>query len=377
MIDNNYERYDVEKRIYNDQMRTYHAAMRQYDRDMVEYDRQVKEVQERKETELSAIQDKKAGIAKAVAKGTISPSEHSGQLSALQAKQASLGGAAPTEGERIIMQTKKEADKNKWEYVKTKWRKYVKPKWRKFEENWFDRYAPVRRFYDALRKKGIEIADKDDYYMQVLALDRINQQQGDDFINNQYAALNQAMADIINGISLTARDLENYAILKHGMERNSYLNHKKATKDKDYSGIQAVLKEYKDGDRTPFAGEVVAKYEKQIGKELVDRFWQAVNAATAYSIDKQYEGGIISAKKRDYIKGMYKYYIPLRGVDEETAADKYDYEIDFNALYLDYKQDVTEGHVKRSTAPFEYMILYSARMLIGFKLYNYRFLLRQ
>ena len=59
--------------------------------------------------------------------------------------------------------------------------------------------------------------------------------------------------------------------------------------------------------------------------KVVENMWKRINASTSKILRFSYESGMISKAQYDEIKGMFKFYIPLRGFDETTAEDVYDY----------------------------------------------------
>ena len=56
-----------------------------------------------------------------------------------------------------------------------------------------------------------------------------------------------------------------------------------------------------------------------------NEMWEAIRKATGQILAKQYESNMMSAEVKDEIEGMYRYYIPLRGFDENTVEDVYEY----------------------------------------------------
>ena len=54
-------------------------------------------------------------------------------------------------------------------------------------------------------------------------------------------------------------------------------------------------------------------------------FWKKVKAATDYSVNSDYESGLISQITHDGVLGMFDWYVPLRKFDEATAEDVYGY----------------------------------------------------
>ena len=56
-----------------------------------------------------------------------------------------------------------------------------------------------------------------------------------------------------------------------------------------------------------------------------NEMWEAIRMATGQILAKQYESNMMSAEVKDEIEGMYRYYIPLRGFNENTVEDVYEY----------------------------------------------------
>ena len=60
-------------------------------------------------------------------------------------------------------------------------------------------------------------------------------------------------------------------------------------------------------------------------KDVIDELWKKTNAATKWTLRKAFESGIISKANYEQVRDMFAYYIPLRGWEEDTAGDIYDY----------------------------------------------------
>ena len=94
--------------------------------------------------------------------------------------------------------------------------------------------------------------------------------------------------------------------------------------DEDYSGLTALAEKY----------DALEKGFEAHAKELVRNFevkfdtgdlWAKVNAATKETLRKSYESGMMSRDTYHKVKEQFKHYIPLRGWDEQTAEDVYEY----------------------------------------------------
>nr|DAU52184.1 MAG TPA: notch-like protein [Caudoviricetes sp.] len=98
----------------------------------------------------------------------------------------------------------------------------------------------------------------------------------------------------------------------------------------DYSGMHGLqeiddLKSpYDDAGAIDSVMSQEAKMENQ-KKGSVDNLWNRIKDATNYSINSDYENGLMSEELRDRVASMFDWYVPLRKFDEATAEDVYGY----------------------------------------------------
>lgn len=95
----------------------------------------------------------------------------------------------------------------------------------------------------------------------------------------------------------------------------------------DYSGFHGMQNIAKSSDPydDKLAIDNVMSAESQMGSNLAKDFWDKKKAATDYVIDQEYYNGFIDNSGRDYLKGMFQWYVPLRKFDDTTAEDVYGY----------------------------------------------------
>lgn len=95
----------------------------------------------------------------------------------------------------------------------------------------------------------------------------------------------------------------------------------------DYSGFHGMQNIAKTSDPydDKLAIDNVMSAESQMGRELAKDFWTKKKDATDYVIDQEYYNGFIDQSDRDYLKGMFQWYVPLRKFDDTTAEDVYGY----------------------------------------------------
>ena len=98
----------------------------------------------------------------------------------------------------------------------------------------------------------------------------------------------------------------------------------------DYSGMHGLqeiddLKSpYDDAGAIDSVMSQEAKMES-LKKGSVDNLWNRIKDATNYSINSDYENGLMSEELRDRVASMFDWYVPLRKFDEATAEDVYGY----------------------------------------------------
>jgi len=67
-----------------------------------------------------------------------------------------------------------------------------------------------------------------------------------------------------------------------------------------------------------------AVFAAENGKNIND-LWEKINAATKETLKHSYESGLMSRDTYNKVRAMFDYYIPLRGWEEDKAADVYNY----------------------------------------------------
>ena len=98
----------------------------------------------------------------------------------------------------------------------------------------------------------------------------------------------------------------------------------------DYSGmhgLQGIADKKAAYDDAGAIDEVMSQEAsmESMKKGSVADFWKKVKAATDYSVNSDYESGLISQITHDGVLGMFDWYVPLRKFDEATAEDIYGY----------------------------------------------------
>ena len=106
--------------------------------------------------------------------------------------------------------------------------------------------------------------------------------------------------------------------------RSRYAPSYEEKRKEDYAGLTALAKGERNSleDIEAEAKMIVRLYEQE---QDTSHLWDAVRSATEATLDKQLKSGLLSRAAYDHIRGMYQYYIPLRGFDEKTSEDVYAY----------------------------------------------------
>ena len=61
------------------------------------------------------------------------------------------------------------------------------------------------------------------------------------------------------------------------------------------------------------------------GTDDIKTYWELVNKASNFILDKGFESGMMTKDVYEELKKRYKYYVPLRGFDEYTNRDYFAY----------------------------------------------------
>lgn len=238
-------------------------------------------------------------------------------------------------------------------------------------------------------KKIEDIASSENPYMLQNTMQGSMSTMADMFRDNVMEPLNKAMAkvlDAFDGKNQTEkeRNFNLYMIAKHGLERNrvffvrDYIRglepsdaeslqrqwdaEKKDLGDKlrngqidlkeyyetmdewirnnvdmdykagehDYSGFHGLQEiddkkaPYDDAEAIQSVMDSEAKMEDIKNGSVAD-LWSKINTATRYSLDTEYDGGMLTKENHDHVSGMFDWYVPLRKYDEATAEDMYGY----------------------------------------------------
>ena len=188
-------------------------------------------------------------------------------------------------------------------------------------------FKPMVEEVGSLMKKGASYGEIIDYMMAKHGLERnevFAKRDADLQTERRFA---DRYAELETLMRHDAISEEEYEERKDNldMERDEYREERLADNlGKDYSGLTALAEKYgaeADGFKA-HAEETVADFE---GRFDTSALWNKVNAATKETLRKSYESGMMSRDTYNKVSGMFDNYIPLRGWNEETAEDVYEY----------------------------------------------------
>lgn len=291
----------------------------------------------------------------------------------------------------------------------------VNEDWQEFQRQFQDAFQPVRIAIDAIQQEtgNIPIEDYENYLLVQNQMSSRSRVEIDKFARRQYTPIVKQVNAIIDKIlesrginkknkaarAEVYKEVRQYLIAKHGLERNKYYQeHKKrlmkasekkplldeAEKDyqtevnminmnnnltdaerelllrdakdvydatvqeinsrevpdmRDYAGLTSLFgldaKEWEQAEEQ--AQELVDEFERNLGREDnedgemieqskdIEALWKRINSATDKTLRHSYESGLLSRAQYNEIKEMFKFYVPLRGFDETTAEDVYNY----------------------------------------------------
>lgn len=201
-----------------------------------------------------------------------------------------------------------------------------------------------------LRAEGIEghiedVAGYENAYLGENRLSSVNKAEADAFARLVFKPLLDEVAKLAPS-DKDRIELIDYMMAKHGLVRNRDMAERDAQKayedtQKDHPHSKKTVQDFiSEFRRRDYAGLTALTSEKDvataeaIAQQMVDDFeethdtkelWRRTRSVTDMILSKQYECGMISKATYDKIRGMYEFYIPLRGFDEKTSGEEYAY----------------------------------------------------
>jgi hypothetical protein len=221
--------------------------------------------------------------------------------------------------------------------------------WGKIVEGHQNNMRPVLFFQKMLENNGTTISDQDNYYMKYTSVGSKIQFGVEQFEKNLFEPLKQTIAKL-EALGLSYDLIGAYVQLKHADEYDAIMRAKgKVKTDKNLAGKEAIEAEF-DID----AEEFVTYVENLAGKETIDNLWKQIKTVTDFSLAQEYKSGKLSKERYDQIRGMFDFYVPLRGHRNMTAEDKWPDSYRHGEFFVPAIKEA-KGRTSIAKDPFAYM----------------------
>ena len=253
-----------------------------------------------------------------------------------------------------------------------------------------DRYRPLQQFQEFILSQGGSIRPSeqdadgnlvrpsaDAYQDTTLATGRAGYQM-QRFASHQLQDMADAIADILNNHALDGIDIRWNNIDTLFADRKDRKNGKPLT-PRELIGIYAqakdcqeaieqelpdrgaagFLKNLQDQDGNPISHQdVIRMVESVVPAEKIKTLWDAIHAATQFSLDYQLAKGIIDQETHD--RYTRRYYVPERGWRERDLDGRTDAYVEGRDVQLNgnpYNSALKKAHGRESIAsdPFAYI----------------------
>ena len=332
--------------------------------------------------------------------------------------------------------------------VREGYEKAVKDWKYKMQEQWQDSMLALKTLQDELEKKGVKIEEWENAYWAENRMSSMNEEEMKAYTRDYFKpivaaqiaaskALPQELTDKLNAMDAHLREfdkmdaeekqrnaVDNYLMLKHGLERNRVLAMRDAidaqwknpseassvwraynedagnrenrrllqegkrnfeeflqvddairahyageeylkNREKDYSGLTSMtteeLTELKDVENA--ALQLVKEAEDAAGGEL-SALWGKVNQATHESVEKLYKSGLLTPAAYSQMTTMFQWYVPLRGFAEETSDEVYDYVDQRNGNGMGAVLKGADGRKSKADSPIAHIGSMAERSIV-------------
>lgn len=198
-----------------------------------------------------------------------------------------------------------------------------------FQEAMQDSMLGLKKFYQAVLGNDTPIEDVagfENAYLFENRMSSMNAGEQHEYFRRFMEPLLKEIAKIAGANQRKRKELTDYLMAKHGLERNEHMRNEAAANgentDRDFAGLIGLTGEADWASAEATAKQWVDDYEKLYNTADL---WKTINNATKATLEKIYLSGIISKKIYGEIRDMYEYYIPLRGWNETTSDQVYGY----------------------------------------------------
>lgn len=147
-----------------------------------------------------------------------------------------------------------------------------------------------------------------------------------EILQRQWDAEKKDLGDKLRNWQINLK--EYYKTMDEWIRNNVDMDYKAG--EHDYSGFHGLQEiddkkaPYDDAEAIQSVMDSEAKMEDIKNGSVAD-LWSKIGTATRYSLDMEYDGGMLTKENHDHVSGMFDWYVPLRKYDEATAEDMYGY----------------------------------------------------
>lgn len=240
----------------------------------------------------------------------------------------------------------------------------------KAKEAYQDSMLALKKLQDVVVKRsGKALKSFEDAYTAENHLSSINTAEVESYGEHFFRPMIEAIGELVNNGN-SYEDVKRYVFAKHGLERNEvfaerdarnavtekYWREKELVNRQYYDGklmedeyeekMQGIQqaekdfyeKQYEENRLRDYSGLTALTGEKEdyedAAQAIVDEFergndvtelWRTINNATKETLNKTYESGLMDKATYERVRVQFKHYVPLRGWNEKTAADVYEY----------------------------------------------------
>lgn len=215
---------------------------------------------------------------------------------------------------------------------------------------------------------GKPIKSFEDAYKAENQLSSKNTAEAEEYYEKFFKPMLEAEGKMMKNYGLSHKEIERYMMLAHGIERNvemtfreklneiintnpndaqqfaddfimererlrnmySGYEYLKALSDYigevgDFSATEAILTRIDNEEHTDFQNDALEYVKDFESKYDTSALWDKTNRATKETLKKTYESGMMDKDHFANVSKMFMYYVPLRGWNEKTAEDVYEY----------------------------------------------------
>lgn len=215
---------------------------------------------------------------------------------------------------------------------------------------------------------GKPIKSFEDAYKAENQLSSKNTAEAEEYYEKFFKPMLEAEGKMMKNYGLSHKEIERYMMLAHGIERNMEMTFReklneiintnpndaqqfaddfimerdrlrnmysgyeylKALSDYigevgDFSATEAILTSIDNEEHTDFQNDALEYVKDFESKYDTSVLWDKTNRATKETLKKTYESGMMDKDHFANVSKMFMYYVPLRGWNEKTAEDVYEY----------------------------------------------------